>query len=107
MSLADSLGARRDELAAELERLTAPPEAGASVGFGKRVGDGTSEAVERISSTLTARSIAASLAEVDRALHKLAEGSYGICDGCGEQISPTRMEAMPSKVTCVECAAGS
>jgi DnaK suppressor protein len=104
VSLEESLRIRRDELAAELGRLTEPPEAGATVGFGKRVGDGTTEAVERISTTLTARSIAASLAEVDRALEKLAEGSYGRCDDCGQEIAAARLEAMPAKVNCVDCA---
>ncbi len=106
MSLEDSLRTRRGELAAELDRLTEPPEPGAGLGFGKRVGDGTAEAVERISSTLTARSIAASLAEVDRALEKLADGTYGTCDNCGKEIPAARLEAMPAKTICVECAAG-
>jgi RNA polymerase-binding transcription factor DksA len=104
MTLEASLRARRDELAAELERLTAPPEPGATVSFGKRVGDGTTEAVERIATTATARSIAASLADTERALQKLADGTYGTCDSCGEPIGAARLEAMPAKVVCVECA---
>ena len=104
MSLQDLLQQRRQELAEELEQLTKPPEAGSSIGFGKRVGDGTTEAVERFATTATARSIAASLKDVDRALEKLAEGTYGRCDDCGEEIPAARLEAMPAKVTCVECA---
>ena len=49
------LHARRDEIRRELAGLTSPPEAGANLSFGKRVGDGTAEAVERISTTVTAR----------------------------------------------------
>ena len=58
---------RRRELAGELERLTEPPVDGAAVSFGKRVGDGTTEAVERLATTATARSLAASIADIDRA----------------------------------------
>lgn len=90
---------------AELERLTEPPEEGASVSFGKRIGDGTTEAVERLSSTATARSITASISAVDRALEKLAEGTYGECDDCGGQIPPARLEARPTSFLCVSCAA--
>ena len=104
MDTRETLARRRAELAAELERLTEPPEPGSGIGFGKRVGDGTTEAVERIATTATARSIAASLAEVDRALEKLDDGTYGTCDECGEPIGEARLEAMPAKVTCVECA---
>jgi RNA polymerase-binding transcription factor DksA len=99
------LQARREELAAELERLTEAPPPGGTVSFGKRIGDGTTEAVERIATTATARSIAASLAEVDRALAKLGDGTYGRCDDCGNPIPPARLEARPAAPTCVACAA--
>lgn len=94
---------RRQRLADDLARLTEPPEAGVNLSFGKRVGDGTTEAVERIASTATARSIAESLAQVDRALAKLDEGTYGICDDCGRPIAPERLEARPATSRCVEC----
>lgn len=101
--IAASLSQRRDLLASELEQLTAPPEAGANVSFGKRIGDGTTEAVERISTTSTARSIAASLAGVERALAKLEQSTYGRCDDCGEPISHARMEARPASALCIAC----
>jgi DnaK suppressor protein len=97
--------ARRDELAAELDRLTAPPDETAAVAFGKRIGDGTTEAVERLSTTATARSMAGSLREVERALAKLADGTYGTCDGCGQVIAPERLEARPATPWCVRCSA--
>jgi RNA polymerase-binding transcription factor len=97
------LEASRHQLADELAELTKPVEAGSNLSFGKRIGEGTTEAVERISSTAAARSIAAALAAVDRALEKLGEGSYGVCDDCGEYISPERLEAMPSASLCVTC----
>lgn len=103
-AVAARLRAHRQRLAGEIERLTAPPEAGAAVAFGKRVGDGTTEAVERISTTATARSLAASLAEVDRALAKLEDGSYGRCDGCGAAIPAARLEARPATARCIACA---
>jgi DnaK suppressor protein len=99
-----SLEERRHELEAELGRLTEPPTEGAAVSFGKRVGDGTAEAVERLSTTATARSIASSIADIDRALEKIEDGSYGICDGCGEKIGDARLEALPAASLCVDCA---
>jgi RNA polymerase-binding transcription factor len=99
------LEARRRQLADELAELTKPPEAGSNLSFGKRIGEGTTEAVERISSTAAARSIAAALAEVDRALEKVDEGTYGLCDECGQPISSERLEAIPSATLCVTCSA--
>ncbi len=96
---------RRGQLTDELAELTKPPEAGSNVSFGKRIGEGTTEAVERISSTAAARSIAAALAEADRALKKVDERTYGMCDDCGRAISSERLEAMPSATLCVTCSA--
>lgn len=99
-----SLDERRHELEAELARLTEPPTEGAAVSFGKRVGDGTAEAVERLSTTATARSIFASIADIDRALEKVDAGTYGICDECGDEIGDIRLEALPAASLCVACA---
>jgi len=104
--IAGALTTRRQELTAELERLTAPPAQGAGIGFGKRVGEGTAEAVERLSTTATARSIASSISEIDHALAKLAAGTYGVCDDCGTQIPEERLEARPATPRCIGCANG-
>lgn len=99
-----ALRTRRGQLEGELQRLTEPPEQGAAVAFGKRVGDGTSEAVERLATTAMARSIHNSIADIDRALEKLEEGTYGRCDQCGRDIAPARIEALPASTRCVNCA---
>jgi DnaK suppressor protein len=95
---------RKAELQLELGRLTAPPTSGAAVSFGKRVGDGTTEAVERLSTTATARSITHSIEDIDRALAKLDDGTYGRCDVCGNEIAAARMDALPAASRCVVCA---
>jgi DnaK suppressor protein len=98
------LRARHDELAERLAELARPPERGSLVGFGKRIGDGTTEAVSRLTDVGAGRSLELSEARVARALAKLAEGSYGVCDGCGEPIAPARLAAAPESVLCIECA---
>ncbi len=95
---------RRLQLSTELGRLTEPPSEGAAVSFGKRVGEGTSEAVERLSTTATARSISASIADIDRALAKIESDTYGTCDDCGAEIENARLEARPASWLCVSCA---
>lgn len=47
------------------------------------------------------------LAEIDRALARLADGSYGICTSCGAAIADERLEVLPTAVTCVGCPAPS
>ena len=46
-----------------------------------------------------------SLADVEHTLHKFEEGSYGLCDICGQHIDPERLEALPQANLCVSCKA--
>jgi DnaK suppressor protein len=101
----DVLEAKRSEVAAEIAALSAPPEDTGGIGFGKRVGDGTSIAVERLALVAAHDRMVALLADVRRALAKLDDGSYGRCDTCGTAIPPGRLEALPWAVRCVGCAA--
>jgi DnaK suppressor protein len=47
------------------------------------------------------------LAELDQALARLEQGSYGICERCGQPIAPARLAARPAARTCITCAAAS
>jgi DnaK suppressor protein len=101
----EELRVRRDRLTAELGVVTTVErDPDASVSFGKRVGDGTTEAVERLNRVGTARGLEAMLRDVDRALAKLEDGTYGICDRCGKLIPEARLDARPWSVLCVDCA---
>ena len=43
------------------------------------------------------------LSEIDAALLRLAEGTFGRCRGCGGEIAPERLEAMPWAPQCIDC----
>jgi RNA polymerase-binding transcription factor DksA len=47
------------------------------------------------------------LAELDDALDRLREGSYGRCERCGRPIADERLAARPAARTCITCAAAS
>lgn len=98
--------ARRDELLAEVSELAQPVRApGVQMQFGKRAGDHTSDAVLQMTRTVTAGQLSQLTLEIDRALEKLEDGTYGLCDGCGTAIGPERLEALPWAVLCVACKA--
>jgi DnaK suppressor protein len=97
---AEALVARRALLEEQLAQLRQPPEPG-SIGFGKRVGEGTSQAVERIAAVSAEEKLQAMLTEVKRAQEKLVEGTYGRCDVCGVEIPPERLAARPWATRCV------
>jgi DnaK suppressor protein len=42
--------------------------------------------------------------DIDRALARIAAGSYGICIACGESITSARLQALPATTYCISCA---
>jgi DnaK suppressor protein len=100
-STAEVLAAKRAQLEEQLADMSAPQEPGA-ISFGKRVGEGTSQAVDRLSSVPAHDKLQVMLAEVVRAEQKLAEDSYGLCDVCGADIGPGRLEARPWATRCLD-----
>jgi DnaK suppressor protein len=98
------LRARHAELTARLAALSEPTERGANLSFGKRIGDGTTEAVSRLTDVGVGRNLEVTEERVRRALAKLDEGTYGVCDACGRPIAPKRLAAVPESVLCIDCA---
>lgn len=47
----------------------------------------------------------AELADIERALARIEEGNYGVCQDCGKDIPPARLDAYPAATSCVDCAA--
>jgi DnaK suppressor protein len=43
------------------------------------------------------------LKDIEDALNRLEEGTYGKCLACGEVIQPARLEIMPTAAFCIEC----
>jgi DnaK suppressor protein len=104
-AIRDALEERATELRAELAALTkVTRDPSATIGFGKRVGEGTNEAISRIERVGQADALSAMFADVERALQKLDDGTYGICDRCGALIPEERLEARPWTSRCVACA---
>jgi DnaK suppressor protein len=44
------------------------------------------------------------LAQIDAAMLRLAEGTYGRCENCGQLIGAARLAARPVTTTCIDCA---
>jgi DnaK suppressor protein len=43
------------------------------------------------------------IAKIEEALRRLEEGSYGVCEECGEKIGTARLKARPVTTLCIEC----
>src|SRR4051795_10887132 len=95
------LADRAAELEAQLAELTKPPGELGTISFGKRVGEGTSMAVDRLAAVSAQEHLLAMLDEVRRARRRTAGGGSGPCGACGEPIPEGRLEARPWATRCV------
>ena len=66
--------------------------------------EGATIAFERAQLDALRRQAAEHLGELDAALQRVDDGTYGLCAGCGLPIDPRRLEARPVARTCVPCA---
>lgn len=96
------LDAKAEELRARLAELTAPVDADVAIGFGKRIGDGTTQAIQQMGDASIAQNASIILTEVERAREKVSQGTWGRCDVCGRAISEGRLEFRPWSTTCVD-----
>ncbi|MGH9075267.1 MAG: TraR/DksA family transcriptional regulator [Acidimicrobiales bacterium] len=66
--------------------------------------DSSQVTAERGEAEALALSLREALGDVELALTKLADGTYGRCQSCGNPITPARLEAMPTARLCINCA---
>lgn len=104
--LRSRLESERKLLVQELEQLMAnarpTDERREGSPFGKREEEATetSEFEKRLALEGRTREV---LGEVEHALQKFEQGTYGLCDKCGQPIIPERLEALPQASLCLQC----
>ena len=106
--LRSQLEKERKHLTEQLEQLEADAqpaeERREGSPFGKREEEAT-ESFELEKRLALEKQTRDQLAEVDHALAKFEEGTYGKCDVCGKSIDPARLEALPQATICMSCKA--
>ncbi|AVT41827.1 TraR/DksA C4-type zinc finger protein [Plantactinospora sp. BB1] len=102
-----ALAARRDELRAEydqtLSEITELQRDRLTDSAGDDQADTGTKTFEREQEISLANSILERITQVERALERLDEGSYGWCERCGNPIPVERLAAFPSATLCVSC----
>jgi RNA polymerase-binding protein DksA len=104
--LRSRLESERQRLLGELEQIQAnvrpAEERREGSPFGKREEEAT-ESFELEKRLALEKQVRDHLAEVEHALRKFEEGTYGSCDNCAQPIAPARLEALPQASLCVNC----
>lgn len=73
------------------------------VGYSNHMADAASEVFEQAREVSLRRQLERSFEDVQRALGKFDDGTYGICESCGAPIDLARLEAVPAARYCVRC----
>ncbi len=94
-----------ESLLHEAEMLAEDMEPG-DVQFDEESGEGDPLGVERERDLLLSAQARAAVDEIDRALAKMDDGTYGVCERCGNAIPKARLKALPYAALCVACKSG-
>jgi RNA polymerase-binding transcription factor DksA len=92
----------RAALEAERADLTQQLAEHGDVGFDENFADSGQVAAEQGEHRAIVGHLQDTLRDVDRALAKLDDGTYGKCEVCGEEIAEPRLEAMPATRYCIK-----
>jgi DnaK suppressor protein len=94
-----------ERLKLEAETLALEHEPG-DTQFDEEGGEGGTANIDReLDLALSARALAA-IDEIDRAMAKIANKTYGVCEQCGQPIPQARLRALPYAALCVACKSG-
>ena len=88
-------------LQGELAELGYATATDTGLNYDSNFADSSQVTAERGESEALATKLRRSLADVLSALARIQEGRYGLCSVCGKEISPDRLEAMPTVTTCI------
>jgi DnaK suppressor protein len=94
--------AMRHQLLTEISEKPIPETLIATTDIGDLVDQAGDERDRELSLLLTGRD-KEKLQAINEALEKIREGSYGVCEECGDKIGPGRLKVMPLAKYCVSC----
>jgi RNA polymerase-binding protein DksA len=83
---------------------TLAEDAGEETAYDNHLADTATETYDRELDYTLEENSEQILAEIDAALKRIEEGTYGICTNRGEQIAVERLEALPWATLCIDCA---
>lgn len=72
-------------------------------GYSQHMAETAADSFEREKNIKLLSSVTHIVQEINNALHKMEDGSYGICENCGKEISFMRLKALPYAQFCIDC----
>ena len=107
-ALKAQLEAHREDIRVQYEEISAGTFAGdqsemtGEVGFDEEYADAGSATFEREKDLSLVNNLRDLLDKIDKAMAKIDEGTYGLCDRCGKPIEKARLKALPYANLCLK-----
>jgi DnaK suppressor protein len=95
---ADALKAQADQMAQEMEP--------GDIQFDDESGEGGTANIDRERDLALSAQARVAVDEIDHAIAKIRQGTYGTCESCGQPILKARLKALPQARLCVACKSG-
>jgi RNA polymerase-binding transcription factor DksA len=100
--LRDQLEEERARVREQLARLGHGDDT--ALGYDENFADSGQVTAERGEVEALSGQLSETLQEIEDALAKFDNGTYGECESCGQRIPEARLEAMPAARLCISCA---
>jgi len=101
-NLKDQLTTEKARLEAEINEKAENPVT--NVGYGNHMADDATYAYEQTKSLAIHQNTKSLLFQVNEALQRFENGTYGVCVDCGQSIESARLKAIPYTALCMDCA---
>src|SRR5207253_8454589 len=106
--LRERLGSERRDLKSQLEELeeqtfsTAQSDLTGEMGFDEKYADAGTATFEREKDLSLVNNLRDLMERIDKALAKIDDGTYGLCERCGKPIEKARLKALPYASLCLK-----
>ena len=100
-TLREHLEVERDRLLSELEQIDVSGHE--NLGHSTHMADDASAAFDQARDLALRSNLEETLKQIQEALDRVSEGTYGVCEVCGERIDPARLKALPHTPHCLDC----
>jgi DnaK suppressor protein len=94
---------KEDQKRLKAELSAMPVHDGGAIGYSTHQADDATEAFEQTKGLAMRQNTERLLAQMERALARFDDGTYGLCIDCGCPIDPARLEALPYAQLCLDC----
>lgn len=104
-AIRSNLEGQKERLVDQLAELGATPSGDlrSDLDYGESFADAGAVTAERTERLGLVDTLVGQLREVEKALERIEQGTYGICANCGKEIPAARLEARPESTLCVDC----